>query len=1153
MTGDDNSGQDKFQSRQITSLKTAVAIGSTVTVGLSVFLLVGEVYRTTGEQAPAAYALTIFAFLLVILAIAERAGATPGKNGLFSLSRSSHSITISYGTGWVLFGGILFLTAIFAWEGGIALQRVLIQLFEFTVDGRLISALILLLVLPRLLSRSEAPWRKRTFLAYAAIAVLFILLIAAWRTPLEPSSAYVYLPSSEIIAIAPLLLLTLWSLQFVLDHRDELRKPGRSILSALLIPVIIGALLGAIVAWVLLQYPSLTFNDNLPLVALAEQIHPFLALLILLGMVIFAFIGVNESLSSALKLTSAMAHDGFLQPRISLRGRSIDLPNVALSLITAAALIVIFLAKSLDMASISSICLLLAITLINAQDIFHSKPRLPQKRKLRMPLHPLVPFLAVAISLTGIFIQPFDALLLTFTWIIGGVLLFILYARAGAVHKRQEKDMLGTTAVPLRKTSYRILTAISDPATAPSLIRLSLQLTAARGGKLILLHIIPAQERDKESEQRAQEAHHRLTEAIDALELSPEITIVPQIRIAPTAADGILTTMWEEQIDSVILGWPGTNDNSGDKDDITDRVVRQAQAEVIVLHGSWPQNPCRLLVPTISEGHSAAALSLAKSLRQDDENCSVVAMQPFSSESNQNAEIQARQQLDRTLAKLDDATGIERQVISAATSKEGIINQADQYDCLLLGLSDEGFLAPTIFAGVGVGVAEVISQPTLLVASRENAVRYWLRRSWDQLTSIVPTLTNRQQSTVSTAMRLNARESVDYHVLISLATAIAFLGLMQNSAAVIIGAMLVAPLMNPILAMAHGIVKGRLKMLREAATTTLNGVVIAVTIGVILTFVLLAMGYPLAPTSEILARTQPNLLDLLIALASGAVAAYAISRSEVAGALPGVAIAAALVPPLAVVGYGLGTAQLDIAGGSMLLFLTNLAAIVFAAAIIFLLLGFRPPAQVGRDDQARFGMKIAIISLLIISIPLVLTTRASGLQASRDATITTIMDSYWPPSQAQVNDIEITNTRGNELTVQATIFDYAGVVTENSLATLQQSLSNSTGENVSLITQIINARQEKYDNSSSAQQLTLTPTPTPPMTPSPSAAPTREVLLPVLPSHTPQPASTETPAIINTPELTATASVTATLTTSPQESPTPTAEFQPSTTPKQSN
>ncbi|MDX1417219.1 MAG: hypothetical protein R3293_23635, partial [Candidatus Promineifilaceae bacterium] len=219
------SGSKSTQQRPI-RLRTAVAIGTLVTIGISVFLLLGVVYQEVGTETAASYGLTLFFFLLPILAIAERASATTGRGGLYSLTRSSQSISISFAAGWLLLGGILFLISVFTWQGAAALQEILDRLFELQIDGLWPTILIMLIVLPRMLSRSEKQWKKRTYLVYAAILVLIVLIIGLRSTTIESPTAYVNITSGTLASITPILLISLWSLHFVVDHRDELRRPG---------------------------------------------------------------------------------------------------------------------------------------------------------------------------------------------------------------------------------------------------------------------------------------------------------------------------------------------------------------------------------------------------------------------------------------------------------------------------------------------------------------------------------------------------------------------------------------------------------------------------------------------------------------------------------------------------------------------------------------------------------------------------------------------------------------------------------------------------------------------------------------------------------------------------------------------------------------
>ena len=180
--------------------------------------------------------------------------------------------------------------------------------------------------------------------------------------------------------------------------------------------------------------------------------------------------------------------------------------------------------------------------------------------------------------------------------------------------------------------------------------------------------------------------------------------------------------------------------------------------------------------------------------------------------------------------------------------------------------------------------------------------------------------------------------SVSYWLEIFFSAGIGTFGLVQNSPAVIIGAMLISPLMGPIMASGLALAVGDLYLGIKASINLLLSITISIAFSGFLVWLL-----PFhSATSEIIARTRPNLLDLGIALLSGLAGAVLICRGGGNGvtALPGVAIAVALMPPLSVMGFGLGSGpDLEIMGGSGLLFLTNLVAIVASAFLVFLLVG----------------------------------------------------------------------------------------------------------------------------------------------------------------------------------------------------------------------
>lgn len=237
-----------------------------------------------------------------------------------------------------------------------------------------------------------------------------------------------------------------------------------------------------------------------------------------------------------------------------------------------------------------------------------------------------------------------------------------------------------------------------------------------------------------------------------------------------------------------------------------------------------------------------------------------------------------------------------------------------------------------------------------------------------------------KQMEISEKIKKDSMPDTYFYIMVVLSCTVATYGLLSNSTAVIIGAMLIAPLMNPILGGGLALITGNNVLLRVTIKAELIGAIIAVTLSAVLTLLL-----PVSElTSEILARTEPTLIDLIIALASGAAGTYAICYR--AGAtLPGVAIATALMPPLCVVGITLAKQEYHMAGGALLLFIANMVAINVIAIIIFKLSGFTTPS-ISRylnleTDHKRFSFfsrlfnnKIIypIILLIIVSIPLVL-------------------------------------------------------------------------------------------------------------------------------------------------------------------------------------
>ncbi len=202
--------------------------------------------------------------------------------------------------------------------------------------------------------------------------------------------------------------------------------------------------------------------------------------------------------------------------------------------------------------------------------------------------------------------------------------------------------------------------------------------------------------------------------------------------------------------------------------------------------------------------------------------------------------------------------------------------------------------------------------------------------------------------------------SLSFYFLLGLSGVIATLGLLANSVAIIIGAMIIAPLIGPITGIAYSTTVANRRLLRRSFLTLFTGVIFTVFISF-----LIALLVGLKPvTPEILARTNPTLIDLVIALAAGAAGAFANTRRRIADALPGVAIAVALVPPLSVVGIGLALRNASLAFGASVLFITNLTGIIFSGVVILLLQSY------GSIERAKQGLIFSLTMLIILGLPL---------------------------------------------------------------------------------------------------------------------------------------------------------------------------------------
>lgn len=259
------------------------------------------------------------------------------------------------------------------------------------------------------------------------------------------------------------------------------------------------------------------------------------------------------------------------------------------------------------------------------------------------------------------------------------------------------------------------------------------------------------------------------------------------------------------------------------------------------------------------------------------------------------------------------------------------------------------------------------------------------------------------------------RRVIRFVTLMSFAAVIASMGVITDSTAVVIGAMLIAPLMTPLMGMAISLVMGWPTRLTRAAVIAAGGVVLAIVIGVVMGTVAPTV-IDTASNGQILARTSPTTLDLIVAVAAGAAGAYGLSRPDVSDSLPGVAIAISLVPPLTVVGIAYSQGDWSAGNGALLLFATNMLAILIMGGVTFVVTGVTPISRVTANQHRvkTWVAAVAAVGCLVVG-GLLLNGSQLTANALRAGTITDTVDRWLEPYPDY--DVVRTGTAGDRVTV----------------------------------------------------------------------------------------------------------------------------------------
>ncbi|NOX63506.1 MAG: amino acid permease [Chloroflexi bacterium] len=1066
---------DKFvQINQDIPYRSVLATGFGIAVGVGVMAMLGRfVISYDPRESVVGYLLLVLFVIPFLLTYGERVEAQEGHGGLYSLVRERYGLTLAFLVGWLELAGytvIIVLLARVVASYGLTVYGAFGEELVIPVSWLTIGIVLMLILF--MVAGIHGSRKLNTALAFAGLIFMVILGVISLMHYRQDLSRF----PATLATIAPfklsaLLLGSFWGVVMLFGVRHRVQKSGENAIARvgstiMLITIGLGLLLSvAIVPFAPsdLLAAVLTVNERATIVFSGEPIY---TVLIGLFSILIALMGLSRGLEACVEVMAQMTADGYFPPSFNYRLRQAIFPPLLFVALLAIPL-ALFTTTAIVLGMATAF-LLWATILIHFPDVLRSEPRLPAQRSIRLPYHPLFPALTVVAATLGAVNLPFDALKWAGVWLLVGGALLGLYSHSRALEKRATKRTFSEEKAPsateafqrTRPSGAAVLAFVRGPEDMSHMIGLGARLAKSIDASLIVMQIaqVPDEFSEAERRERGAQAWRALAARMREIPLPvSEVAVRPMVRVAQDVISGLINAAEELQPQYLLISPRFMADDPAQNLEEYDEILRNAAGHVVFLNRFPPDDKLERIAIFIDTGiQSAATLTLANAFLSKDGLLEVIhALSAGASKADEA----------KTLAHLRSilqANGLDEHrvrisLLRGRSLEEAVEEAARRADLLLLGANKNFMTRRAVFGGANAHLFQHSSAAIMLVARREKIRFAWLSRLWEALTRPLPKLTLEERLEAAQNILSGADPTVDFFILILLSAGIATYGLLQNSGAVIIGAMLVAPLMSPIVAIAMSMVRGRVKTLGLAVQATAQGVLLAISVGAILTFF-----SPIKePTNEIMGRVSPNLLDLSIAFLSGAAGAYAMSRKSIASALPGVSIAVALVPPLAVVGFGFATADLNIAFGALLLFSTNLVAIVLAASLVFIALDFLTTEKQTWAEIIR-GLKVTLAFLVIVMFILGWVTYDTVSNQRRLRAIDQVLNQNLYSQSFRPLEIKVTGNRKGYV-IKATLLGYDKPLSSSQVERLGEELEKAVGAPVTVDLTAIAAQTETFD------------------------------------------------------------------------------------------
>jgi amino acid transporter/nucleotide-binding universal stress UspA family protein len=733
-------------------------IGVGAMIGAGIFVLTGMAAGESGPASLLAFALNGLVTLLTAFAYAELASAIPRAGGGYSYVRMAFPGAIGFTAGWMLWFAYTVACSLYAlgfagyfWE---FLQRYTPDLTAvlFGVAGHHLPVIVVTLLVGVIfiglnVRGADITGKAENALTVSKLAILAIFVFYGLKkvvaAPVEAAANFnPFFPTGAggVLVAMGLTFIAFEGYDLIATVAEEIKQPEKNIPRATFIALAITITMYLLILFVSLgavsssEGPTWQFlgkHKETAIVQAAEDFMPaFGVAIIVLGGLLSTMSALNATVMASSRVAFSMARDRWLPREMSRIRPEHHTPGVAI-VVTGVLLLAMAVTLPIEtVGSAASLIFLLTFALVNLSVIALRRKAPDIERKYRVPFYPLTPILGfvlnVFLALYQFKFQPI-AWYVTGGWIVVGLLVY--FAHFEKLSAEVEPQILVPEMVRLQlEKRFTVLVPLHNPDAVKRLLDIAIPIARARGGRIVAATIVHVP-RQLSIHAGMRFAHHResLLQAAREYGTARDIEVETRMIMAHNVHQGILETAKLHPADLMVMGWKGyTNTRDRVLGQITDRVIRHARCDLLVLKMGESGEYRRCLLPTAGGPHARLAVQFLNVLGPAFE-MKITAGYVIPPEATEEARAEAANWIDKTLVHVDPTLIEEKRFIESGSVAGGIAKASLDFDLVVLGAAKEPFFHQRLLGQIPERVARYSPASVLIVKRYEGTAKSLLK------------------------------------------------------------------------------------------------------------------------------------------------------------------------------------------------------------------------------------------------------------------------------------------------------------------------------------------------------------------------------------------------------------------------------------------